>query len=85
MRSMARFFVWGVGRSSSALVRNGETTTDSIAVRATEAMSLDEDHPLRSDEAWCVEVDCDEDDLDAETRHDAATLGYASPDKYQDM
>ena len=82
---MARFFVWGHGRSSSDIVRNGETTSDSIAVRATEAASLDDDHPLRSDDAWCVEVNCDEDDLDTETRHDAATIGYSSPEKYQDM
>jgi len=80
-----RFAVWGVGESTSAIVRAGEY--DDAAVRASNARgwgAIDLD-TVRESDAWFVVVTCDPDELDAQTRFDRSVAGYAEIDEDGNM
>jgi hypothetical protein len=67
---VSAYIVWGVGQSSSQIVRGGE------AADARDVRDLIASEWAESDERWAVLVECDEADLDAQTRFDRATRGY---------
>lgn len=73
-RMKKTFAVWGEGISSSEIVRGGETTHEACAVAADKGGFAREGCEGNQ---WVVEVTCSESDLDAQTRHDSATKGYA--------
>lgn len=72
---MSAYIVWGVGQSSSEIVRGGEIA-DPSDVRSLIASGATTREWDGSDERWAVVVECDEADLDAQTRFDRATRGY---------
>jgi hypothetical protein len=74
---MAKFIVYGQGISSSAIVRGGEETFVASMVRRG-LVAENKHERLTLDDAWCVEVECDEANLDTQTRRDSATIGYYS-------
>ncbi|MGE0493304.1 MAG: hypothetical protein AB7S38_29115 [Vulcanimicrobiota bacterium] len=61
---MKKFYVWGNESSRSELVREGVATAEALA------------QPEAQSHEWIVEVEAEEDDLDAETRNDAGTIGW---------
>ena len=64
---MSAVAIWGNGSSSSPIVQSGEY--DELARRAAAQHGV-------SDADWYVVVECDEADLDEQTRFDQATRGY---------
>lgn len=70
---MDKFAVWGEGISNSAIVRAGEVSSEAYTVAAERGFARE---GCEGDQ-WVVEVVCAESDLDAQTRHDSATKGYA--------
>lgn len=73
MQTTNTFSVWGEGISSSEIVRGGEASAEAYAVAAKKGFARE---GCEGDQ-WVVEVTCSESDLDAQTRHDSATKGYA--------
>lgn len=83
MTNMTKFAVWGSGPSSSSIVRGGEYSDAAYSIAQKRAASWvrtigDGENPTT--EVWFVEVECEEAALDAETRFDSATVGYAALD-----
>jgi len=66
-----RVAVWGRGPAASSLVREGEATDAAVATAARFGFHL------HDPDAWAVEVEASDEEVDAATRHDAAVLGWA--------
>jgi hypothetical protein len=64
--------VWGVGASSVRYIREADDTIAARQIAAAHGFDVDQA------EAWAVEVEADEHSLDAHTRHDSATVGFAA-------
>ena len=75
-----RFAVWGVGESTSAIVRSGEY--DDAAIHASNARGWGaiDIATARESDAWYVVVTCDPDALDEQTRFDNSVAGYCEID-----
>lgn len=66
---MGTFAVWGDGAAASEIVRGGEFDADAVETAKRHGFATDGDR-------WAVVVECDEGELDAETRFDAAVKGF---------
>jgi len=66
------YHVWGRGPAQSALIRDANSSE--AAARTALAHGFD---PGADCDAWAVEVEASEAELDAATRHDPAVIGYA--------
>src|SRR5690606_8868645 len=65
-----RVAVWGRGPATASLVREGKATDAAVGTAARFGFHL------HDPDAWAVEVEASEADIDAATRHDAAVLGW---------
>ena len=68
---LGRVAVWGRGPAAASLVRKGEATDAAVQTAARFGFHL------HDPDAWAVEVDASDEEVDAATRHDAAVLGWA--------
>lgn len=65
-----KFHIWGSGPVSSALLHSAEPT------EAAEAAALAAGHSFDGPEDWAIEIEGDEDEVDAATRFDSAVVGW---------
>lgn len=68
---LGRVAVWGRGPAAASLVRKGEATDAAVQTAARFGFHL------HDPDAWAVEVEASDEEVDAATRHDAAVLGWA--------
>lgn len=72
---MSAFVVWGFGAATSEIVRGAEVFGDPEDI----GLAMEKDPGfVGGDEWWVCSVECDEADLDAQTRFDRAVRGYCA-------